>query len=146
MNISRAEIISAVAGALAGVAAASSVISLATAPKTAGVAEFELGKTIQVEDWTYTGASNFNRNCSAKGEVTYEINGPEGLTGRIGGTVEFEHGREFIDGVMVDGEGVARISIWEFQNEEACDLKKASDLEVESVQINVTPAIVSELD
>ena len=46
MNITRSEIIAAVAGIFAGVAAVSSVTAAVNAPKTAsGVAEFELGKT-----------------------------------------------------------------------------------------------------
>jgi hypothetical protein len=146
MNISRSEIISAVAAALAGVAAVSSVISASSTPKTVGVADFELGKTTQVEDWSYTGANNFNRACSITGNVTYEVEGPKGITGAIGGHIIFEHGREWVSGTMIDGEGTIRVNVSQFNTEDVCDLKKASDLEVESMQLDVTPAIVSAID
>jgi hypothetical protein len=146
MNISRSEIISAVAAALAGVAAVSSVISASSTPKTVGVADFELGKTTQVEDWSYTGANNFNRACSITGNVTYEVEGPKGITGAINGQLVFEHGREWVSGTMIDGEGTIRVNVSQFNSEDVCDLKKASDLEVESIQLDVTPAIVSAID
>ena len=146
MNISRSEIIAAVAGVFAGVAAVTSVTAAINTPKTVGVADFELGKTTQVEDWDHTPSNNFNRNCSVAGVVTYEVEGPKALTGVVGGYVTFEHGREWVEGTMVNGEGSIRVAVSEFNTEEACDLKKASDLEVESIQLDVTPAIVSAID
>ena len=146
MNITRSEIIAAVAGIFAGVAAVTSVTAAVNAPKTAGVTEFELGKTTSVEDWSFTPSNNFNRNCSASGVVTYEVETTDELTGVVGGYVTFDHGREWVEGTLVNGEGSIRVSISEFNTEDACDLKKASDLEVESIQLDVTPAIVSAID
>ena len=146
MNISRSEIIAAVAGIFAGVAAVTSVTAAVNAPKTAGVTEFELGKTTSVEDWSHTPANNFNRMCSVSGIVTYEVETTDELTGVVGGYVTFDHGREWVEGTLVNGEGSIRVSVSEFNTEDACDLKKASDLEVESMQLDVTPAIVSAID
>ena len=146
MTISRAEIISAIAGVLAGVAAVGTIASAAFTPKTVGVTTFELGKTTQVEDWDHTPSNNFNRNCSVSGSVTYEVESKDKLTGVIGGYITFEHGREWVEGTMIKGEGSIRVAVSEFNTEEACDLKKASDLEVESIQLDVTPAIVSAID
>lgn len=146
MNITRSEIIAAVAGIFAGVAAVTSTAAAVNAPKTAGVTEFDLGKTTSVEDWSHTPSSNFNRNCSVSGIVTYEVETTDELTGVVGGYVTFDHGREWVEGTLVNGEGSLRVSISEFNTEDACDLKKASDLEVESIQLDVTPAIVSAID
>ena len=146
MNITRSEIIAAVAGIFAGVAAVTSVTAAVNAPKTAGVTEFELGKTTSVEDWSFTPSNNFNRNCSVSGIVTYEVETTDELTGVVGGYVTFDHGREWVEGTLVNGEGSIRVSVSEFNTEDACDLKKASDLEVESMQLDVTPAIVSAID
>jgi hypothetical protein len=146
MNITRSEIIAAVAGLFAGVAAVTSVTAAVNAPKTAGVTEFELGKTTSVEDWSFTPSNQFNRNCSASGVVTYEVETTDELTGVVGGYVTFDHGREWVEGTLVNGEGSIRVSISEFNTEDACDLKKASDLEIESTQLDVTPAIVSAID
>jgi len=146
MNITRSEIIAAVAGIFAGVAAVTSVTAAVNAPKTAGVTEFELGKTTSVEDWSFTPSNNFNRNCSVSGIVTYEVETTDELTGVVGGYLTFDHGREWVEGTLVNGEGSIRVSVSEFNTEDACDLKKASDLEVESMQLDVTPAIVSAID
>jgi hypothetical protein len=146
MNITRSEIIAAIAGAFAGVAAITSVTAAVNAPKTAGVTEFELGKTTSVEDWSHTPSTNFNRNCSVSGVVTYEVETVDKLTGVVGGYVTFDHGREWVEGTLVNGEGSIRVAVAEFNTEEACDLKKASYLEVESIQLDVTPAIVSAID
>jgi hypothetical protein len=146
MNITRSEIIAAVAGIFAGVAAVTSVTAAVNAPKTAGVTEFELGKTTSVEDWSHTPSNNFNRNCSVSGIVTYEVETTDELTGVVGGYLNFDHGREWVEGTLVNGEGSIRVSVSEFNTEDACDLKKASDLEVESMQLDVTPAIVSAID
>ena len=146
MNITRSEIIAAIAGIFAGVAAVTSVTAAVNAPKTAGVTEFELGKTTSVEDWSFTPSNNFNRNCSVSGVVTYEVETTDELTGVVGGYVTFDHGREWVEGTLVNGEGSIRVSVTEFNTEDACDLKKASDLEVESMQLDVTPAIVSAID
>ena len=146
MKITRSEIIAAVAGIFAGVAAVTSVTAAVNAPKTAGVTEFELGKTTSVEDWSFTPSNNFNRNCSVSGIVTYEVETTDELTGVVGGYLTFDHGREWVEGTLVNGEGSIRVSVSEFNTEDACDLKKASDLEVESMQLDVTPAIVSAID
>ena len=146
MNITRSEIIAAVAGIFAGVAAVTSVTAAVNAPKTAGVAEFDLGKTTSVEDWDHTPANTFNKACSVSGLVTYEIEGPKDLTGVVGGYITYDHGREWIEGTMINGEGSIRVSISEYNTEDACDLKKASDLEIESTQLDVTPAVVSAID
>ena len=146
MNITRSEIIAAVAGIFAGVAAVTSVTAAVNAPTTAGVAEFDLGKTTSVEDWDHTPANAFANGCTVSGTITYEVEGPEDLTGVIRGQVEYEHGREFVTGTMVNGEGEIRVAISQFNNEDVCDLKKASDLEVESTQINMIPAVVTAID
>ena len=146
MNISRAEIIASVAGIFAGVAAITSVAAAVNTPKPlAGVAEFDLGKTTQVEDWSFS-ESSFSKKCSVSGNVTYSVTGPENLTGVIRGNIDFDHGTQYVTGSMIDGEGELQVSIMQFNNEDACDLKKASDLEVETVQINVIPAVVSAID
>ena len=147
MNITRSEIIAAVAGIFAGVAAVSSVTAAVNAPKTAsGVAEFELGKTTQVEDWRFTPSNNFNKACSVTGIVSYEVEGPEELTGLVRGQIQFEHGREYVNGTMVNGEGEIRVAVNQFNSEDVCDLKKASDLEVEATHISVIPAVVTPID
>ena len=146
MNITRSEIIAAIAGAFAGVAAITSVTAAVNAPKTAGVTTFDLGKTTSVEDWSHTPSNNFNRKCSVSGVVTYEVETTDELTGVVGGYITFEHGREWVEGTLVNGEGSIRVAVSEFNTDEACDLKKASDLEVESMQLDVTPAIVSAID
>ena len=146
MNITRSEIIAAIAGAFAGVAAITSVTAAVNAPKTVGIADFELGKTTQVEDWDHTPTNAFTTGCAVRGTVTYEVEGPEDLTGILRGNIEFEHGTEFVTGTMVNGEGEVRVSIAKFNDEEVCSLKKASDLEVEELQISLIPAVVSAID
>ena len=146
MNITRSEIIAAVAAAFAGVAAVTSVTAAVNTPTTAGVTEFDLGKTTSVEDWDHTPANAFNKACSVSGVVTYEVEGPKDLTGVVGGYLVYEHGREWTEGTMINGEGSIRVSISEYNTEDACSLKKASDLEIESTQLDVTPAVVSAID
>ena len=146
MNISRSEIIAAVAGVFAGVAAITSVTAAVNAPTTAGVAKFDLGKTTSVEDWDHTPANAFVTGCTVSGTITYEVEGPKDLTGVIRGQIQYEHGREYVTGTMVDGEGEIRVNVAQFNNEDVCDLKKASDLEIESTQINVIPAVVTAID
>jgi hypothetical protein len=80
------------------------------------------------------------------GIVTYEVETTDELTGVVGGYLNFDHGREWVEGTLVNGEVSNRVSVSEFNTEDACDLKKASDLEVESMQLDVTPAIVSAID
>ena len=58
MKITRSEIIAAVAGLFAGVAAVTSVTAAVNAPTTAGVADFD-GKTTSVEDWDHTPSNAF---------------------------------------------------------------------------------------
>ena len=146
MNITRSEIIAAIAGAFAGVAAITSVTAAVNAPTTAGVAEFDLGKTTSVEDWDHTPANAFVTGCTVSGTITYEVEGPKDLTGVIRGQMEYGYGREFVTGTMVDGEGEIRVNVSQYNNEDVCDLKKASDLEIESTQINVIPAVVTAID
>ena len=105
MNITRSEIIAAVAAAFAGVAAVTSVTAAVNTPTTAGVTEFDLGKTTSVEDWDHTPANTFNQACSVSGLVTYEVEGPKDLTGVVGGYITYDHGREWIEGTMIDSEG-----------------------------------------
>ena len=57
--------------------------------------------------------------------MTYTVESPEDH-GVIRGQVEYEHGREFVTGTMVNGEGEIRVAISQFNNEDVCDLKKAS--------------------
>ena len=146
MNITRSEIIAAIAGAFAGVAAITSVTAAVNAPNPVGVAEYELGKTTQVADWSHTPKSTFTTGCTVSGTVTYEVEGPKDLTGIIRGSIDFEHGTEFVTGTMVNGEGEVRVNVAKFNDEEVCSLKKASDLEVEELQISVIPAVVSAID
>ena len=66
MNITRSEIIAAVAGLFAGVAAVTSTAAAVNAPITAGVAEFDLGKTTSSKIGT-THLPTFNKACSVSG-------------------------------------------------------------------------------
>ena len=143
MNITRTEIIAAIAGVCAAAAAVSSVTAAVNQPPAGGVAEFELGKTTSVEDWTF---NKFGGTCSVSGMLTYEVEGPVDLTGIIRGSVDTDFGRQFVTGTMIDGEGEMRLAVNQFNNEDVCDLKKASDLEITSTQISVIPAVVTAID
>ena len=141
MTITRSEIISSVAGVCAAAAAVTSAMALSAAPTFVGTADIKLGKLTQVENWEHTPAS-FGSSCTLKGIISYDVKGPETLTGNIGGAIQFEHGREWVSGSMVNGEGSVRINMYAY-NEDVCDLKKSGDIEVEEAQLHVQPAVVS---
>ena len=141
--MNRTEIIAAIAGVCAAAAAVSSVTAAVNQPVAGGVADFELGKTTSVEDWTY---NEFASSCSLSGVITYEVEGPTDLTGIIRGSVDTDFGRQFVTGTMIDGEGEMRLAINQFNNDDVCDLKKASDLEITAAHISVIPAVVTAID
>ena len=86
MTITRSEIISSVAGVCAAAAAVTSAMALSAAPTFVGTADIKLGKMTQVENWEHTPAS-FGSSCTLKGIISYDVKGPETLTGNIGGAI-----------------------------------------------------------